>query len=234
MAIPWLFRAHGLAPARPDIAYALVEQLIGLDYFDTAQEILTQAFDRGQPDTLLLVATGDLKRVQGDISAAIESYGKALAEHSQLPAALVGIARADISQGKDDEARKLLQAALSQDPEDAFANGELGRLEAREGDSKGALDHLGRAWEQNQSNTDVALELARVYVRQNRPSTALQLLGSISPVMQQSPAFHFELSRLYSLLGRPEDARTEQNAFISLQAAPQDALHFENPRTYVH
>jgi tetratricopeptide (TPR) repeat protein len=234
MAIPWLFRAHDLAPDRPDMAYALAEQLIGLEYFDTAKEVLTRAFHSGQQDVLLLVAAGDLKRVQGDIAAAIESYRKALAERPQLPAALVGLARADISQGNDDEARKLLQAALSQDPEDAFANGELGRLEAREGDSKGALDHLRRAWEQNRSNTDVALELARVYVRQNRPSIALQLLDSISPVMQQSPAFHFELARLYSLLGRPGDARTEQDAFTSLQATAKGALHFENPRTYVH
>jgi len=127
-----------------------------------------------------------------------------------------------------------LQTALSQDPEDAFANGELGRLEAREGDSQGALDHLRRAWEQNQSNMDVALELARVYVQQNQPSTALQILDSISPVMQQSPAFHFELARLYSVLGRADDARIEQDAFKNLQAATKDALHFENPRTYVH
>jgi predicted Zn-dependent protease len=234
MAIPWLFHAHGLAPARSDITYALAEQLIELEYFDTAKEVLAQELYSVQQDALLLVAAGDLKRVQGNTAAAIDSYQKALAEHPQLPAALVGIARADISQSRDGEARKLLQAALSGDPEDAFANGELGRLEARDGNSKAALEYLGRAWERNQSNTDVALELARVYVRQNRPSTALQLLGSISPVMQQSPAFHFELSRLYSLLGRPGDARAEQNAFISLQAAPKDALHFENPRTYVH
>jgi len=234
MAIPWLFRAHGLAPGRPDIAYALAEQLIGLEYFDTAKEVLTQGFNSGKQDALLLVAAGDLKRVQGDIAAAKGSYGKALAEHPQLPAALVGIARTDVLQGKDDAARKLLQTALSQDPEDAFANGELGRLEAREGDSQGALDHLRRAWEQNQSNMDVALELARVYVQQNQPSTALQILDSISPVMQQSPAFHFELARLYSVLGRADDARIEQDAFKNLQAATKDALHFENPRTYVH
>ena len=234
MAIPWLFHAHGLAPARPDIAYALAEQLIGLEYFDTAKEVLAQAPDSGRQDALLLVAAGDLKRVQGDTAAAIESYQKALAKHPQLPAALVGMARADVSQGQDGEATKLLRAALSEDPQDAFANGELGRLEAREGDSKSALEHLGRAWEQDQSNADVALELARVYVRQNRPSAALQLLRSINPVMQQSPAFHFELARLYSRLGRTGDARAEQDAFTTLQAPAKDALHFENPRTYVH
>jgi tetratricopeptide (TPR) repeat protein len=234
MAIPWLFHAHGLAPARSDITYALAEQLIELEYFDTAKEVLAQGFNSVRQDALLLVAAGDLKRVQGNTAAAIDSYQKALAEHPQLPAALVGIARADISQSRDGEARKLLQAALSGDPEDAFANGELGRLEARDGNSKAALEYLGRAWEHNHSNMAVAFELARVYMRQNQPSTALQLLGSIRPVMQQSPAFHFELARVYSLLGRPGDARAEQDAFTNLQASTKDALSFENPRTYVH
>jgi tetratricopeptide (TPR) repeat protein len=234
MAIPWLFHAHGLAPARSDITYALAEQLIELEYFDTAKEVLAQELYSVQQDALLLVAAGDLKRVQGDTAAAIDSYQKALAEHPQLPAALVGIARADISQSRDGEARKLLRAALSGDPGDALANAELGRLEARDGNSKAALEYLGRAWERNQSNTDVALELARVYIRRNQPSTALQLLGSIRPVMQQSPAFHFELARVYSLLGRPGDARAEQDAFTNLQASTKDALSFENPRTYVH
>ena len=115
-----------------------------------------------------------------------------------------------------------------------LANAELGRLEARDNNSKAALEYLGRAWKRDQSNTDVALELARVYIRQNQPSTALHLLGSISPVMQQSPTFHFELARVYSLMGRHGDARAEQDVFINLQAATKDALHFENPRTYVH
>ncbi|MFZ0589431.1 MAG: tetratricopeptide repeat protein [Bryobacteraceae bacterium] len=234
MGIPWLFRAHGLAPARPDIAYALGEQLIALEYFNSANEVVAQALDSNPHDALLVVANGDLKRAQGDTAAAIDSYRKALTEKPELTAALVGLARASIAQGNENEAKSFLKTALSHDPEDPFVNGELGLLEARQHDWDAALDHLRRAWTQNRSNPDIALELARAYERKNRPLDALQLLASISPVMQESSAFHFELAQIYALLHRSADAQAERDTLTSLQARTHNALHFENPRTYVH
>ena len=234
MGIPWLFRAHGLTPARPDIAYALGEQLIALEYFNSAKEVVGQALNSDPYDALLVVADGDLKRAQGDTAAAIDSYRKALTEKPELTAALVGLARTSIAQGNESDARSFLKTALSHDPEDPFVNGELGLLEARQHDWDAALDHLGRAWAQNRSNPDIALELARAYQRKNRPLDALRLLASISPVMQESPAFHFELAQTYAFLHRSADAQAERDALTSLQARTHDALHFENPRTYVH
>jgi tetratricopeptide (TPR) repeat protein len=234
MGIPWLFRAHGLAPTRPDIAYALGEQLIALEYFNSAREVVAQALNRDPHDALLLVADGDLKRTQGYTAAATDSYRKALTEHAGLTAALVGLARASISQGKESEATNFLKSALADDPEDPFVNGELGLLEAHQHDWDAALDHLNRAWQRNRSNPDIALELAHAYQRKNRPLEALQLLASISQVMQESSAFHFELAQTYALLHRSADAQAERDALTSLQARTHDALHFENPRTYVH
>jgi tetratricopeptide (TPR) repeat protein len=234
MSIPWLFRARSLAPDRPDIAYALSEQLISLEYFDTARELLRQASDRSPHDALLLVASADLKRAQGNIAGAIEAYQQALREHHGLTAAFVGLARADLSQGKETEARNLLKAALSTDPQDASANGELGLLEARQHEWGSALQHLGRAWAQNRSQPEIALELARVHQQMNQPLDALSLLSSIRSAMQESPAFHLQFAQLYTVLHRPADAQTERDVFTSLEARTRDALHFENPRTYVH
>jgi predicted Zn-dependent protease len=234
MGIPWLLHAHALAPARPDITYALVEQLIVLEYFDTAKELLQQGLNGSEPDPLLLVAAADLKHGQGDEAAALGMYRKALAQRPGLVPALVGVAKAEISKGNDTEAKKFLQEALSHDPDDPPANAELGRLEARDGDSNTALGHLQHAFALNHADTNVALEIARVYLRQKQPSSALRVLTSISSAMRHSPEFHFELARVYSLLGRAEDARAERDAFTNLQASARNDLRFESPRTYVY
>lgn len=235
MAIPWLFRAHTLAAARADISYALAELLLQLGYFNTAQEIIGQALDTHPHDALLLTADGDLKRALGNVAAAIDSYHNALAQQPGLTAVLVGLARTNLSQGKDNEGKTFLKNALSGAAEDPSANGELGLLEAHEGDWHDALEHLNRAWTQDRSNTNIALELARAYRRMDRSLDALQLLNSIGPVMRESSAFHLELAQVYTQLHRPAEARAERDAVSNLQAQTQSPLlRFENPRTYVH
>jgi tetratricopeptide (TPR) repeat protein len=233
MGIPWLFKAHSLATARSDIAYALAEQLVALEYLNTATEVLAQTLSSAPHDPLLLVADGDLRRAQGDLPAALVIYQKVLAEHPGMPAALVGLARVNLSQGKDEQARALLKRAVDANPQDPLVNGELGLLEAHHDEWDNALEHLGRAWRQSRSNPEIALELARAYQRKKRPQDALQLLASIRPAMQGSSAFHLQLAQLYAFLHRTADAQAERDTLSSLQAHSQDVLHFENPRTYV-
>jgi tetratricopeptide (TPR) repeat protein len=234
LGLPWLFRAHSLATTRPDISYALAEQLIALEYFNTAKDVLAQTLASNPHDALLVVGEGDLRRAQGDMAAAMDSYRKALVRQPGLTAALVGLARANISQGKEGEAKNFLKTALSGNPEDSFANGELGLLEAHEGYWDAALDHLSKAWAQDRSNPKIAFELAHAYRHKDRPFNALQLLTSLGPTMRESSTFHFELAQLYAQLQRSTDAQAERDAFSRLQANAHEALHFENPRTYVH
>ncbi len=234
LGIPWVFRAHALAPERPDISYALVQQLVSLGYSNTAQEVLVEAVANHPHDALLAVANGDLKRSNGDPAAAIESYQRALAEQPGLTAALVGLARANIVQGKEGEAQKFLKTALSGDPDDPFASGELGLLEAHQEEWDAALEHLNRAWTQDRSNGKIAIELARAYRHKGRPQQALQVLTSLKPAMDESSALHFELAQLYAELHQPAVAQAERDAVARIQANTHEALHFDSPRTYVH
>lgn len=234
MGIPWIYRARSFAPSRADIAYALVEQLITLEYFNSAKEVLAPALASAPHDALLLVADGDLKRAQGNSAAAIVSDRQALAEKPGLTPALVGLAHADMTAGKESEAKSVLTAALAHNPQDPIVSGELGLLEAHQGDWDAAFDHLGRAWVQDHSNPEIALQLARAYRQKGHPQDALKLLDSISPEMQDSSAFHFERAQLYTALHRSAEAQAERDTLTNLQAHSQDALHFENPRTYVH
>jgi tetratricopeptide (TPR) repeat protein len=234
MGLPWLYKARSLAPGRPDIAVALAGQLTTLEYFDSAKEVLERAAEVSPHEPMLLAAEGDLRQAQGDASGAGVSYQKALAISPGLPAALVGLARTGVMQGKEAEARGLLSSVLNHDPEDAAANGELGLLEAGAEHWDAALQHLELAWGQNRSNPAIALKLARAYQEKGRPEDALRLLQSIGSEMEDSASFHFQLAQVYTALHRSAEAQTQRNAFSELQANNQKVLRFENPHTYVH
>lgn len=234
MGLPWLYKARSLAPGRPDIAFALAGQLTTLEYFDSAKEVLERAEELSPDHPTLLAAEGDLRQAEGDASGAGVSYQKALAISPGLPAALVGLARADVTKGKEAEARSLLNTVLAHDPDDPVANGELGLLEAGAERWDAALKPLERGWEQNRSNPAIGLKLARAYQEKQRPEDALKVLKSIGPQMEDSASFHFQLAQVYTLLHRPAEAQTQRNAFSELQSNNQNVLRFDNPHTYVH
>ena len=233
-AIPWLARAHEWAPTRTDIAYALSEQLIQLQYFDSAKEVLRQTLTQNPRDVLLAVALGDEKLAEGDSPGALDTYNQALAASPQMPSALIGCARAYIAQGKDEKAQAFLEKALLADPGNPAALGGLGVLEAQHEQWSLAFDHLNRAWSQDRSNTNVALQLARTLQHVDRAADAVQLLVSLPPSAQTSPAFHMQLAQLYAGLGRTSEAESERAAVEKLRSQNGESIHFDNPKTYVY
>ena len=232
-AIPWMARAHELAPDRSDVIYGLGEQLLQLDYLTSAEELLGGALQSHPADPLLLVGEGDVKAAQHQEAAALDLYRKALAEQPHFTPALLGLARADISQSKMDEAREALRWALSDDADNPAANGTLGLMESRQGDWTSAVTHLRRSWEKDHSNSEVLMALARAYVRTGQTPEALQLLAAEKSRLSNSAAYHLELSQVYAQLHRPENAQKEQAAFQALQTSKDGFLRFEKPQSYV-
>lgn len=233
-AIPWLMQAHTFAPKRPDITYALVEQLIALDYGDTAQEILNGAGQTSASNPLLLVADGDLKQRQGKTDTAIGLYQRALGIKADLAPALVAMARAEAAQGKLQDAEARLRQVTSADPSNIPALAQLGLLEARQERWDSAVQLLNRAWSEDRSNPEIALALARAYRRLGRPADALATLTSVKAGQQDSAVFHIELAQTFHQLHREPDARVERNVASRLETQSHSALHFENPKTYVY
>ncbi|HEX7362692.1 MAG TPA: tetratricopeptide repeat protein [Bryobacteraceae bacterium] len=233
-ALPWLFRASALDPNQPDISYALVEQLVQLKYFATAQQELSKAVARAPEDPLLETASGDLKQAQGDSSGAVRIYHKLLAKKARFVPALVSLARALTSQGKNDEALGELRKAISVEPNDSSANSQLGLLEAKQHDWVAASTHLEKAWSEDHSHRTVALALARTLLHTKRPHAALQILESLAPALHSSRAFHVQLAQIYRQLGRTAQARAEDKQVTELEAQAQDVLHFNSPKTYIH
>lgn len=232
-AIPWLVHAHDSAPTRADIAYALAEQLIQLEYFDTAEDVLRKALEV-HASPLILAAMGDEKMAEGNVPAALNRYNQALKESPKMPAALIGCARAYVSKGKESEARSLLQQAVSVDPQNAAALGELGLLEGQHEEWTAAFEHLNRAWSADRSNLKVALQLARTLQHLNRAEEAVQLLLSLPPAAQRLSVFHIELAQLYSGLHRISDAEVERAASQKVLEQNTESIHFDSPKTYVY
>jgi tetratricopeptide (TPR) repeat protein len=230
---PWLAQAHQLAPQRSDISYALAEQLINLEYFDSADELLKKAA-RDQPDNaLILTACGDLKSAEGQADAAIRIYEDALVKTPGLIQALIGLAHVQITQVKYEEAQQSLELALSEAPDNAAVEGALGLLENKQQHWDAAAVHLENAWKADHGNSQIALELARAYRQTGKLSDALRLLTSIEPALRQSPAFHLEFSQLYRQMHRADESKAELDAFNALQKREENSLRFDKPRTYV-
>ncbi len=233
-ALPWLFRAQQFAPSRADVVYALSEQLMLLEYFDTAQEILTRARGEYPSNLLLAVAAADLKEAKGDAESASEEYRRILVEQPEYSPALIGLARADIAKGQNAEARSSLTSVLSRDADDALANGELGMLEARENSWAAASTHLDRSWARDKSNVTIALALSRAKRGLNRPADALSVLRAVPSSMQQSSEYHLELSQTYNQLHNVTQAKTEREIAARWRANAQEGLHFDPPKSYFH
>jgi len=157
-----------------------------------------------------------------------------LTHQSGFPPALVGLARAEIAEGKDQDARSSLLAVLSRNPDDAAANGELGALESRGQDWSASEKHLSRAWAKDRSNVNYALALSRTYRHLSQPAEALKVLEMIRPATKESSAFHLELAQVYGQLHQTTEAETERKLVSQLQTADQQGLHFDQPKVYVH
>lgn len=233
-ALPWLFRARDFAPARPDIAYALIEQLLSLKYLDTAAKAAAETLTANPRDPLLMVADADVLLAQGSTNAAAANYQNALSEEPKLPGALLGLARVEQVRGNAAEARKKLLDALSIDPENAAVCSELGSIEVHDGDWANAYSHLSKAWSLDESRLTVALQLAQALQHLERASDALHVLQPLAPALRDSSAFHSELAQIYTQLGRTAEAHTELGQVTALQEKSANALRFEDPKTYVH
>ncbi|MGI9074029.1 MAG: tetratricopeptide repeat protein [Bryobacteraceae bacterium] len=233
-AIPWLFRAEELSSDRPDIAYALIEQLLQLKYVSTAEDVANAALKKRPGEAILMVAIGDINRQKKNYAAARSKYNEAIVQQPRLIAAYLGLAELAISEAKEDQAREYLLHALSIEPDNPPGNSQLGIIESHQGNWSSALVHLNSAWDRDRSNPSVGVELARALRHGGRLPDALKVLDSLKLKMRDSVLFHAELAQLYQQLHRLSEAHAERERAATLEAKAREGLHFEDPQVYVH
>jgi tetratricopeptide (TPR) repeat protein len=233
LAVPWLFRAKELTGGRPDVVYALGEQLLSLGFTKTAEEICDAALLTNASVPLLLVLAGDVEQQRKTYPSAATKYNQALRIQPLLVAALVGLAEVAVATGDEPEARKYLQSALESDPDNPPANGHLGLLEMHSNDWHSAVEHLKKCWARDRSNPSFGLALARTLRRDGRTAEALALLKELEPSQNGSVPWHFELAQLYTQMHKAQESKAHKEAIIRLETESHDAVRFENAKTYV-
>lgn len=93
----------------------------------------------------VLVAEAQSYFTNGDYDRAAADYRQILRRDPKNPLALGNLAAIELQQGKTADADKHIEAALAQQPDDAFNLTVLGRVKFEEGDNDAALDALSRA-----------------------------------------------------------------------------------------
>jgi tetratricopeptide (TPR) repeat protein len=233
LAVPWLFRAKELSGGRPDVVYALGEQLLSLGFTKTAEEIGNAALQTNASVPLLRVLAGDVEQQKKTYSSAVVKYNEALQIQPLLAAALIGLAEVAEATGNEPEARKYLQEALETEPDNPPANGHLGLLEMKANDWHSAVEHLKKSWTRDRSNPSFGLALAGTLRHDGRTAEALALLNELEPSQHDSIPWHLELAQLYTQLHKTQEAKVHQEAIVRLETESHDALRFENAKTYV-
>src|SRR6476620_167096 len=92
-AVDWMTEAHNQAPSRPDISFALVEELIHSRNYEQARTVLTVAIGARPNDPSLREALADLFAAQDQRNDAVQAYQECLQLNRGSVSARLALAR---------------------------------------------------------------------------------------------------------------------------------------------
>jgi tetratricopeptide (TPR) repeat protein len=151
---------------------------------------------------------GILSAREGDTTAAIEYFQRALQIDSAHPIALLNLGNA-YRQKKDwSEAKTTLQRALDSGPDDPEVNYSLAMVYAQLDDADHAYEYLKQALVLRPVYPEALNNLGVLYLRTKRPQEAIR---SFEESIQVAPAYdqpYLNLARVYVIQGDRDKART--------------------------
>ncbi len=144
---------------------------------------------------------------RGDLPAAEAAYREALSINPQMIPAHLNLADLLRAQGREEEARKLLLAALAVAPDSGDTLHALGLLETRSGDRELALDYLGRAARLETGGVRHRFVYAIALHDLGQPEKAITELQGLLRQAPRSEETLLALANYSAELGRREQAR---------------------------
>jgi tetratricopeptide (TPR) repeat protein len=208
-AIYWIAKAHERALERPDISYALAEELIHTRDYVRARDLLSSAMQKKPGDPQLLEAQGDLYTQEGHPQAAIDAYLRSLHSDPQRVTARLSLARRYLESGRGPEAKSQLRKVLQTEPGNPGANAELARLALEAGQQDAALQFARKTLASDPNNVTANGALAQLQLRQAQWAQAQTTLARLVKLDPDNPRFHYLLSRALTKLDRPREAESE-------------------------
>jgi tetratricopeptide (TPR) repeat protein len=143
---------------------------------------------------------------RGDLRGAEAAYREALFLNPQLVPAHLNLADLLRAQGREQEARQQLQAALAVAPENGNTLHALGLLETRTGNPEKALDYLGRAAAVETEGTRHRFVYAIALHDLGKPGMALEQLQALQRQVPTNQDVLLALANYSAELGQREQA----------------------------
>ncbi len=154
----------------------------------------------------ILMQLGLFHASRGQAAEAERSYREVLAKNPILLAAYLNLADLMRGQGRDDEAREVLHAALAVEPGAGTVLHALGLLETRAGNNDKALDYLRSAAELESAGTRHRFVYAIALHDLGRPRDAIDALKALLRDVPGQEDALLALANYHAELGEPADA----------------------------
>jgi tetratricopeptide (TPR) repeat protein len=205
-----------IAPSNVDVLYTAYR--IHTDLANRALDSLAgSAPDNGRMHQLMAQHLIN----QGDFKGAMDQYEKALQIDNKLPGVHyeLGETILDSSSTPDalDRATREFQAALRENPSNANAEYQLGRIDATREDFTAAQQHYNRALRMQPDHLWAHLGMGQALLKVGQPDAAVKHLAAAAKIDPANASAHFRLGTVYHELGRKDDATREMAEFQKLR-----------------
>jgi len=153
---------------------------------------------------------------QGNTTAAIAQYRKAIAIDAYLPGAhfeLAELLRTSTDETVKKQAEQEYHAALLANPQDEKSILRLADIDAEKGNIAQSYQGYTKAVELQPADADAKLGLAKTLIAMNQPDKALPLLEDTVKLEPTNATAHYRLATLYRKMGRTDDAKREAELY---------------------
>jgi tetratricopeptide (TPR) repeat protein len=194
-------------PDSPEVLYAAYRT-----YSDLAGESML-ALSLAAPDSAQmhqLLAHEDIR--QGNTTAAIAQYRKAIALNPHLPGVhfeLAELLHTSADETVKKQAEQEYHAALAENAQDEKSIFRLAEIDAQKGNTEQSYKEYTKAVELQPSDADAKLGLAKTLIEMDQSDKALPLLEDAVKLEPTNATAHYRLGTLYRKVGRADDAKRE-------------------------
>jgi Tfp pilus assembly protein PilF len=181
-------------------------------YSDLAGESML-ALSLAGPDSAQmhqLLAHEDIR--QGNTTAAIAQYRKAIAINPHLPGVhfeLAELLHTSADEAVKKQAEQEYHAALAENSQDEKSILRLAEIDAQEGNTEQSYKEYTKAVELQPADAGAKLGLAKTLIEMNQSDKALALLEDAVQLEPTNATAHYRLATLYRKMGRADDAKRE-------------------------
>ena len=160
---------------------------------------------------------------------AIKSYSRAVEIKPDAAEALLGLAVAQMSEGKLQDAQATFQKGIERFPRDALLRQEYGRMlvlwEDRDAASQArGVSLLRTALALDSTLAESHFQLGKLAMRNGDTQGALEHLQAAEKLSPRNKSVHYSLAGLYRRLGRSEEAAKEIREFESLKEDQDESV----------